>query len=211
MAVNGDKGVLLVISAFGGAGKGTIIKELVREKDNILSISATSRQMRPEDKEGVTYFFKTREEFENMIRKDELIEWVEFVGNYYGTPKGYIEEQIAKGKNVILELEEVGAIKIKELYKDAVLVFVLPPSIKELIQRLRNRGETEEYIAKRVKKSKEEVELIKHYDYVIVNDKLEDAVAAIQNVIRVANYKVLKNQEVIENIREELKNVTTII
>lgn len=205
------KGVLIVISAFGGAGKGTIIKELIKDEHTILSVSATSRVPRPDDEEGVTYFFKTREEFENMIRGNELLEWVEFCGNYYGTPRSYIEDKLLANENVILELEEVGAIKVKEMYKDAVLIFILPPNMNELISRLKKRGENDEYISKRLKKSIDEAELIKHYEYVVVNDILEDTVEDIKKIIYVAKSKVAKNQKLIDDIKEELKNVTTII
>ncbi|OGO85978.1 MAG: guanylate kinase [Clostridiales bacterium GWD2_32_59] len=211
MLTKDKKGVLIVISAFGGAGKGTIIKELIKDEHTILSVSATSRVPRPDDEEGVTYFFKTREEFENMIRGNELLEWVEFCGNYYGTPRSYIEDKLLANENVILELEEVGAIKVKEMYKDAVLIFILPPNMNELISRLKKRGENDEYISKRLKKSIDEAELIKHYEYVVVNDILEDTVEDIKKIIYVAKSKVAKNQKLIDDIKEELKNVTTII
>jgi len=205
------KGVPVVISAFGGVGKGAIINELVKDEEYVFSISATSRKMRKEDIEGKTYFFKTREEFENMIRRNELLEWVEFCGNYYGTPKGYIEQQMNDNKNVLLDIEEVGAIKIKETYKDVALIYVMPPSLEELIFRLKKRGETEKYINTRIAKAKQQVGLVDYYDYIIINDKLNVAIQEIKNIVKTSKQKVVKNKELIGRIKEELENVKTII
>mgnify|MGYP000729754057 CR=1 FL=1 len=139
-----SKGILIVLSGFSGSGKGTIMKELMKKysEQYALSISATTRSPRPGETDGVEYFFKTKEQFEKMIADDELIEYAKYVDNYYGTPKAYVEEQLEAGKNVILEIEIQGALNIKKMYPDAVLLFIMPPSAEELERRLvgyRNR------------------------------------------------------------------------
>ena len=140
-----NRGILIVVSGFSGSGKGTIMKELMKKHSEYyaLSISATTRNPRPGEQDGVEYFFRTREEFERMIAEDELVEYAEYVGNYYGTPKAYVEEQLNAGKDVILEIEIQGALKVKEKFPDTLLLFVTPPSAEELKKRLVGRG-TEE-------------------------------------------------------------------
>ena len=147
-----NKGILIVVSGFSGAGKGTIMKALLNKYDNYaLSISATTRNPREGEVDGREYFFKTREEFEKMIAKDELIEYAKYVNNYYGTPKAYVEEQLADGKDVILEIEIQGALKVKEKFPETLLLFVTPPSAAELRSRLVGRGtETMEVIEQRM-------------------------------------------------------------
>ena len=141
MSMNEQKGILTVISGFSGAGKGTVLKRLLTKYDNYaLSISATTRAPREGEENGREYFFKTREEFEKMIAKDELIEYAMYVNNYYGTPKAYVQEQLSQGKDVILEIEVQGALKIKERFPDALLIFITPPSAGELKRRLTDRG-----------------------------------------------------------------------
>ena len=142
------EGILIVVSGFSGAGKGTIMKALLERYDNYaLSISATTRNPRPGEEEGKAYFFKTTEEFEKMIAQDDLIEYAMYVGNYYGTPKAYVEEQLCAGKDVILEIEIQGALKVKEKFPNTLLLFVTPPSAEELRKRLEGRGtETQEVI-----------------------------------------------------------------
>ena len=153
-----SKGVLLVISGFAGTGKGTLVKALLDRYDNYaLSVSATTRQPREGEQEGVHYFYKTKEEFQKMIEQGELVEYAQYVGNYYGTPKAYVEEQLQKGKDVILEIEIQGALKIKERFPDTLLLFLLPPDADTLEARLKGRGsETEDVIAQRLARAVEE-------------------------------------------------------
>ena len=161
-----SKGILLVISGFAGTGKGTLVQELLKQYDNYaLSVSATTRDPRPGEEDGVHYFFKTKEEFEQMIQEKKLIEYACYVGNYYGTPKEYVQEQLENGKDVILEIEIQGALKIKEQFPETLLLFMVPPSAQVLEDRLRGRGtETEEVVQKRLRRAVEEAEFIEKYD-----------------------------------------------
>ncbi|WP_058485307.1 guanylate kinase [Defluviitalea phaphyphila] len=201
--MNNSKGITIVISGPSGSGKGTIIKQLVKNERYALSISATTRSPRAGEEEGVHYFFKTKEEFEEMIKNEDLIEWAEFCGNYYGTPKSYVEEKKKEGKDVILEIEVQGALQIKKLYKDAVLIFIIPPSLSELKNRLLGRGtEKEDIIEKRLKRAIEELELIKEYDYLIINDSINEAVENINTVIEAEHMKTIRNFDLINKIKK---------
>lgn len=190
-----NKGTLLIVSGPAGVGKGTVVAEAVKKAEgNIyLSISATTRQPRNIDKEGVTYFFKQKEEFEKMIKNDELLEYANYVGNYYGTPKEPVMNALKIGKDVILEIEVQGALQVKENYPDAVLMFIVPPSLEVLEERLRGRGtETEEQIEKRLNRAKEEFSEIPKYDYIVENNTVEQAVSDIMTVLKAER---LKNKE----------------
>jgi len=200
-------GVLSVISGFSGVGKGTIVKKLVAEEDYALSISATSRAPREGEVHGREYFFLTRDEFHSMIESDGLIEWAEYVNNFYGTPREYVEERLAEGKDVILEIEPQGALKIKEKYPEAVLIFIVPPNAKELENRLIGRGTEEaDTIKKRLKRAAEETEYIKNYEYIVVNDNLDDAVRDIHHIIQAASHKKDRVGGFIEALTDDLKN-----
>lgn len=201
------KGIIVVVSGFSGAGKGTLMKELVKRYPNYaLSISATTREPREGEEEGREYFFKTTEEFEQMIANQELIEHARYVGNYYGTPRGYVEKQLSEGKDVILEIEIQGALKIKAQYPDALLMFVMTPDAQTLKERLTNRGtESAEKIASRLSRATEEAEGVEQYDYVVVNDNLEDCVELTNQLIQSAHYSADRNLAFIEKMREELK------
>lgn len=180
-----EKGMLVVISGFSGAGKGTVVKQICDSYPYALSISATSRTPRKGDVDGKNYFFKSREEFEQMIAAGELIEWVEYVGNYYGTPKSYIQEQRQLGNDVMLEIEMEGALNVKKVFPDAILVFLTPPSASELKKRLVGRGtETEEEIAKRLKRASEECAYMPSYDYIVINDNLEACAAQVHSIVQ---------------------------
>ncbi len=203
-----NKGILTVVSGFSGAGKGTIMKELLKQHPDTyaLSISATTRNPRPGETDGVEYFFRTREEFEQMIAEDALIEYAQYVGNYYGTPKAYVEEQLLAGKNVILEIEIQGALKVKEKFPDTLLLFVTPPSAEELKNRLVGRGtETMGVVMSRLNRANEEAEGIEQYDYLVINDVLEDAVEEVHQIIQNEHYRVSRNETSIEMMRNELK------
>lgn len=202
------KGILIVVSGFSGAGKGTLMKELLKKypDDYALSISATSRKPREGEQEGVEYFFKTREEFEKMIEGEELVEYAQYLGNYYGTPKAYVEEQLEAGKDVILEIEIQGASKIKEKFPQTVLMFVTPPSAEELKNRLVGRGtEDMDTIERRLSRAVEEAEGIEAYDYLVVNDILELCVEEMHQIISNEHTRISRNLPAIEQMREELK------
>lgn len=200
-----------MVSGFSGAGKGTIMKELLKRHPDTyaLSISATTRNPRPGETDGVEYFFRTREEFEQMIAEDALIEYAQYVGNYYGTPKAYVEEQLLAGKNVILEIEIQGALKVKEKFPDTLLLFVTPPSAEELKNRLVGRGtETMDVVMSRLNRANEEAEGIEQYDYLVINDVLEDAVEEVHQIIQNEHYRVSRNETSLEMMRNELKKIS---
>ena len=202
-----SKGLLLVISGFSGAGKGTVMKRLLELHDEYsLSISAPTRQPREGEADGREYFFKTVEEFEKMIAEDALIEHAQYVGNYYGTPKAYVEEQLDKGNNVILEIEIQGAMNIKRMFPDAVLMFITPPSAAELEKRLRGRRtEDETTIKARLSRAAEEAEGVEDYDYIVINDEVDLCVGRIHDIVLSEKMKAEYNLGLINNIKEELK------
>lgn len=204
-----QKGILTVLSGFSGAGKGTVMKRLLEKYDEYaLSISATTRNPREGEIDGREYFFKETKEFEKMIAQDELIEYAKYVNHYYGTPRSYVEEQLEKGKDVILEIEIQGALKVKEKFPDTLLIFITPPSAAELRRRLIGRGtETMEVIEERLARAKEEAEGIDCYDCLIVNDDLETCVDELHAVIQNEKKKVMRNMELIAKIKTELKEL----
>ncbi|WP_250278744.1 guanylate kinase [[Clostridium] colinum] len=178
------KGLLVIVSGPSGAGKGTVVSELIKNKSYALSTSITTREARQGEVDGVHYFFRDTEEFKKMIEKNELLEYAEFCGNYYGTPMFYVQEQLEQGKNVILEIEVQGALQVKERYKDAILIFLTPPNITELRNRLEKRAtETLEKINMRMKRAREEITLINKYDYIVINNIVEEAVKDINNIV----------------------------
>ena len=202
-----DKGILVVISGFSGAGKGTVIKKILSENDEYcLSVSMTTRSPRPGEVDGRDYFFVTREKFEQTIAENGLIEHAQFVGNYYGTPRAYVEQKISEGKNVILEIEIQGAMNIKKIYPESVLLFITPPTAEELEKRLKGRGtETDDVIAGRLSRASEESEGIGEYDYIIVNDDLDKCAADVCETIRSAKRKPGRQTEFIEELRTGLE------
>ena len=202
-----SKGILLVISGFAGTGKGTLVHELLEKYDNYaLSVSATTRSPRPGEVNGVHYFFKSKEEFEEMIHENRLIEYASYVENYYGTPKEYVQQQLENGKDVILEIEIQGALKIKKQFPDTLLLFMVPPSASVLEERLRGRGtETDEVVRKRLHRAVEESEFIEQYDYLIVNDDLETCVKETHEIIQSQHHRVDQRREFIDTLKEDLK------
>lgn len=204
------KGILIVVSGFSGAGKGTLMKQLVHSYDNYaLSVSMTTRAPRPGETEGKEYFFVSREAFEQKIAEDGLIEYASYCDNYYGTPKEYVEKQLEKGKDVILEIEIQGALKVKEQFPTALLLFVMPPSAEELKRRLEGRGtETPEVIGKRLKRAAEEADGIENYDYIVINDKLDECVEQMHGLILAAHETPERNQKFICKMRKELEAFT---
>lgn len=201
-----DKGVLTVISGFSGAGKGTVVKQLLDKYDYGLSISATTRFPREGEQDGREYFFKTKEEFEQMIAEHQLIEYAQYVGNYYGTPKEYVVQQLEQGKDVILEIEMQGALHVREILPEVNLIFLTPPSVDVLEQRLRGRGtETEEVIRDRMARAKEECSYMEKYDYIVVNDDLDECVENVHRLIRSLHYKREQQEKFIKKIKQEFE------
>lgn len=203
-----QKGILAVVSGFSGAGKGTLIKELLNryEGQYALSISATTRKPREGEVHGREYFFLSKEEFEQLIAEDALIEHASYVGNYYGTPKSYVMEQIEAGRDVILEIEIQGALKVKEKFPDTLMVFITPPSAEELERRLRGRGtESDEVIGNRLHRAAEESEYMDQYEYILVNDDLSACVKEMHRLIQAQHGRVRENQEFIAGMKEQLR------
>ena len=193
------KGILIVISGFSGAGKGTLVRELLRRhgQDYVLSVSMTTRAPRPGEPD--------RERFEEAIEQDGLVEYASYCGNYYGTPRAYVEEKLAEGKNVILEIEIQGALKIKEKFPESLLIFVTPPNAEELKRRLEGRGtESQEVIASRLARAAEESEGVELYDYLVVNDKLEESAEEIHHLVAAARRAPVRREAFVKGIREEL-------
>lgn len=203
------EGSLVVVSGFSGAGKGTVMKALTAKYENYaLSISATTRAPREGEVDGREYFFKTRQEFEQMIQDEALIEYAEYVGNYYGTPKDYVFSNMKEGRDVILEIEIQGALKIKKKFPEAVLLFITPPSAKELKNRLVNRGtESMDTILARLARAAEEAKGIEEYDFVLVNDQVETCVEEMHCLIQSMRWKVNHHLPLIDSIRKELTNI----
>ena len=202
-----NKGLLVVVSGFSGAGKGTLMKQLLARHDAYaLSISATSRNPRVGEEEGREYFFKTREEFEKLIKEDKLIEYAQYVNNYYGTPADYVFSQMDAGKDVILEIEIQGALQVKKKYPDTLLLFVTPPTADELKSRLIGRGtEDMDTIHARLARAYEEAEFMDQYDYLIVNDELDVCVEKLHQLIQSQHTKTTGCVPFMKKIKEELK------
>ena len=200
------RGILIVVSGFSGAGKGTLMKELLKTYDNYaLSVSMTTRKPRPGEEEGKSYFFVDKDTFEEAIAKDGLIEYASFCGNYFGTPREYVEACLDNGRDVILEIEIQGALKVKEKFPEALLLFIMPPSAEELKRRLEGRGtESEEVICQRIARAAEEAEGIENYDYIIINDKLDDCVKEMHSIISASRRSPKRNKELIADMRSEL-------
>lgn len=199
------KGILAVISGFSGAGKGTIMKELIKRYDYFLSVSATTRRPRDGEVDGKDYYFHTKEEFQQMIDRGELVEWAEYVGNFYGTPKKRVEEQLNQGRDVLLEIEMQGGMLVKQQFPDSLLIFISPPSAEVLKERLADRGtESPEEIERRLQRAAEEVKYMKDYDYIIVNDDLEDAINKVNDLIRYDHYKACNSAHLIKKMEQEI-------
>ncbi len=198
------KGILVVVSGFAGAGKGSLMSKLMENYDTYaLSVSATSRKPRPGEEEGKSYFFRTREEFEKMISEGDLLEHAEYVGNYYGTPRAFVEEKLREGKDVLLEIEVQGAMQIKKMFPEALLLFVMPPGAEELKRRLRGRGtETEEVIAGRMRRAVEESKGIEAYDFILINDDLDRCSTQMHAVIQAEKLRPFRQKEFIEEVRQ---------
>ena len=201
------RGLLIVLSGPSGVGKGTVRAAIFSkgEQKFVYSISATTRKPRTGETDGVDYFFKTREEFEQMIQNKQLLEYAEYVGNYYGTPLEYVENTLATGKDVFLEIDVQGAIQVRGLMPEGVFIFLTPPDLNELESRIVNRGtDSDEVIAKRMKTAREELELMKYYDYSVVNDTVDNAVQKIEAIIQTEHLRIVRNLDTIEELEEIL-------
>ena len=201
-----SRGKLIVVSGFSGAGKGTVMKEIMNTYDNYaLSVSATTRSPRPGEVEGISYFFKTDDEFRQMIEKDELIEYAGYVGHYYGTPKQFVEKNLDEGKDVFLEIEIQGALKVKEKYPDAVLMFIISSDAKTLRERLVNRGtESMDVIEKRLARAAEEANGVEAYDYIVINDNLQECVEMVDRIVKCEHNRTSERMSIINSIRNDL-------
>lgn len=199
-------GILVVVSGFSGAGKGTLMKELLKRYDNYaLSVSATTRQPREGEKDGEDYFFVSREYFQQMIEDGRLVEYAQYVNHYYGTPRDYVEKKMAEGKDVILEIEIQGALKVKKRFPDALLIFVTPPSAGELRRRLVGRGtETIEVINARLRRAAEEASGMEAYDYLLINDEIDKCVEQMHQLITLQHSKTCYHLDFLSRMREEL-------
>lgn len=200
------KGILIVVSGFSGAGKGTLMKELLKRYDNYaLSVSMTTRAPREGEVDGESYFFVDKETFERTIEEDGLIEYASYCGNYYGTPRKYVEKCLQDGRDVILEIEIQGALKVKEKFPETLLLFVMPPSAAELKRRLEGRGtESPEVIRERLVRASEEAEGIENYEYLIINDDLDECVREMNDIINAARRNPVRNRQLIADMRSEL-------
>lgn len=202
------KGVLVVVSGFSGAGKGTLMKNLLSKYDYSLSISMTTREPRVGEANGRDYFFVSTEEFEKTIEEGGLIEYANYCGNYYGTPREFVESKLASGKDVILEIEAQGALQVKKAFPESFLVFILTPDVKVLHERLKNRGtETAENIDRRLRRASEEVDLISNYDAIVVNDDLDACTDRLHEIIKASRYATYRNCEFIEGFRGQFENL----
>ena len=201
-----QQGILVVVSGFSGAGKGTLMKELLKRYDNYaLSVSATTRQPREGEKDGEDYFFVSREYFQQMIEDGRLVENAQYVNHYYGTPRDYVEKKMAEGKDVILEIEIQGALKVKKRFPDALLIFVTPPSAGELRRRLVGRGtETIEVINARLRRAAEEASGMEAYDYLLINDEIDACVEQMHQLITLQHSKTCYHLDFLSRMREEL-------
>ena len=197
-----NKGLLLVISAPSGAGKGTIIKRLMDDDRSLkLSVSATTRSPRPGEVDGEDYFFLSREEFDDLVKNGEMLEHAEYVGNCYGTPKGPVESWLNDGLNVILEIDVQGGAQVKEIMPECVSIFILPPSMRELENRLRDRStEKDEVVEARLEAARQEVHCAEDYDYVVVNDTVEKAVEEIKTIIAAEKHRFIRVSSIVERV-----------
>lgn len=199
-----EKGILYVLSGPSGVGKGTVRKALF-EKDTHLqySISMTTRKPREGEVDGIDYFFKSHDEFERLIRENKLLEWAEYVGNYYGTPIEYVEQTLEEGQDVFLEIEVQGAMQVKSVFPEAVFIFLIPPSLEELKNRILGRGtETEDLVNNRLSAAKVEIEMMNAYDYVVVNDQLNKTVERVEAIVQAEHCRRTRVEEQFRKLLE---------
>lgn len=203
-----NKGQLTVISGFSGSGKGTVVSKLVEKYGYALSVSATTRAPRTGEHEGVHYFYKTVDEFKHLIDNNGLLEWAQYVDNYYGTPRDYVENMLNEGKDVILEIEMQGGLQVRDNVEDSLLIFMAPPSAAELKARLTGRGtEDTDTINKRLKRASEETQYIDSYDYLVINDDLDECVDNIHSIIQNGKKRIIHNPVLVNTIKNDYLNI----
>lgn len=207
-----EKGILFILSGPSGVGKGTVRARLFERETHLkYSVSATTRHKRPGEEEGIDYFYLSKEKFEMMIEQNELLEHAQYVGNYYGTPKQYVEDQLAKGNDVFLEIEVQGAMQVKKNFPEGVFIFLFPPSLEELKNRIVGRGtESDELVRNRLNEAKKEIEMMSEYDYVVVNDNVDHAVDKVTSIIISEHCKRERFEEVYKKTMEDDLNARTI-
>lgn len=201
-----QRGLLIILSGPSGVGKGTVRAAIFKDNkfNYVYSVSATTRQSRPGEVDGVDYYFVSKEQFKQYIEEDALLEYAEYVGNYYGTPIQKIEENLAAGNDVFLEIEVQGALKVRQRMPEGIFIFLAPPSLDELKSRITGRGtDREDVILERMQMAKEEIEMMQHYDYVVVNDTVEHAVDKVNAIIQSEHLRV---ERVVDRIRADIKN-----
>lgn len=206
-----ERGLLIVFSGPSGVGKGTVRKEIFESSDNKFeySVSMTTRPQRPGEVDGVDYFFRTRDEFEELIRQGQMLEYAEYVGNYYGTPLTYVNETLDRGVDVFLEIEVQGALQVKQKVPDGVFIFLTPPDLEELKERLVGRGtDSSEVIAQRIERAKEEIALMREYDYAVVNDEVPLAAERVKRIIEAEHFRV---DRVIGRYDEMIREQVTLV
>lgn len=201
-----QRGLLIILSGPSGVGKGTVRAAIFKENlfNYVYSVSATTRKSRPGEVDGTDYYFVSREEFEQMIREDALLEYAEYVGNYYGTPIQMIEDNLSQGRDVFLEIEVQGAMKVREKMPEGIFIFLAPPNLEELESRIAGRGtDCPEVIYERMQMAREEIDLMQHYDYVVVNDTVENAVKRVNAIIQCEHLRV---ERVVDRIKQEIRD-----
>ncbi len=201
------RGVLTIISGFSGSGKGTVVKKMLEQHADTfrLSVSVTTRSPRDNEENAIHYFFISREKFDQMVEEERLLEYAEYVGDFYGTPREYVEEQLARGFDVLLEIEQVGAFKVKKAMPEAVLIFLTAPSVTELAARLRKRGESEDFMQARLAKAAQESLYIDRYDYIVINDSADRCAEEICGIIERERARVIYNEEFIGSLQKQLE------
>lgn len=200
-----DRGILIVLSGPSGAGKGTICAALRQQMPNLVySVSMTTRAPRVGEEEGVSYFFRDKEEFQRLIKEDAFLEYAQVYDNFYGTPKQHVMDLLSEGKSVFLEIDIQGAMQVKERFSEAVFIYIVPPSLDILSNRLRDRGtDAADVIDKRLSKASSELALVHRYDYIVVNDVLPDAVEKVASILRAEACKIKRNKEKIQYIYKQ--------
>ena len=202
------KGQLTVISGFSGSGKGTVVTKLVEKYGYALSVSATTRAPREGEQDGIHYFYKSVNEFKQLIDNKGLLEWAQYVDNYYGTPREYVEKMLKEGKDVILEIEMQGGLQVKKNAPDSLLIFMVPPSAAELRSRLTGRAtEDMDTINKRLKRASEEIQYIDSYDYLVINDDLDECIENIHSIIQNEKKRIIHNTDMVNNIKNDFLNI----